>query len=301
MPKQHKANSLTAPARQLALRNLKQTLASSKAVWYDAVPKTLAAILTQERITKVVLLAATAKSSKLLECTTKSLIRSIADAVTLGLEPGGPLGHAYLVPFRDSATGTYVAQLIIGYRGYIALARRSGEITSVEAYCYHANDTFRIRLGTESIIEHEPCMDGERGALRGVYCVAKFRDGGHHMDFMTKADVEKIRAFSKAGNSGPWVTNYDEMARKSVVRRASKYWPLSADLAEALAYDEEEQQSAEDVANVIDMSFEEADSPEPTEAQSIDEPADKEPESNAGDDSGSSIADYQDRIKKFIS
>ncbi len=216
----------------------------------DALPATVAKYLTPERLTKITL-AAISRSPYLLQCTPESVLRSVMDAATLGLEPGGPLGHAYLVPFKNKEK-IYEAQLIIGYRGLIALARRSGNIQSVIANVVYSNDSLKVNL-SEGTIEHAPYMPAlptpdemakltpnqidamvDRGRIIAVYCVAKFVGGGQHVDFMTVGDVEKIRKRSRAADNGPWQTDYNEMARKTVVRRAAKFWPLSTELANAM-------------------------------------------------------------------
>ena len=224
-------------------------LATQQPAFASALPSTVRKYLTAERITKITLLAIS-RSPSLLKCTPTSILRCVMDAATLGLEPGGPLGHAYMVPFKNH--GVDEAQLIIGYRGFIALARRSGEIESVVANAVYSRDTLRVSL-SEGKIEHSPFMPPippdevffkmtpaevdtllDRGRLIAVYCVAKFIGGGQHVDFMTVGDVEKVRMRSRARDDGPWVTDYTEMARKTVVRRAAKYWPLSTELADAL-------------------------------------------------------------------
>ena len=235
-----------------ALAPFREALARSQASFAEALPATVRKYLTPERLTKITL-AAISRSPQLLECTPESVLRSVMDAAALGLEPGGPLGQAYLVPFRNK--GKPEAQLIIGYRGLITLARRSGEIESVASNVVFARDRFRCDLAT-GLLEHEPFFaelpDGasqmsdddidaacDRGKPIAVYCVAKFVGGGQHVDVMTMADCEKIRRQSKAADSGPWANFYLEMCRKSVTKRAAKYWPLSIELADAMERDDQ--------------------------------------------------------------
>lgn len=247
------------------LEPFRQALAAQEAAFRAALPVTVAKYMTPDRIAKVVL-SALAKTPALMQCTQPSILRAVMDAVSLGLEPAGPLGHAYLVPFKKNkkdAAGNWTshmeAQLIIGYRGFIALARRSGEIQSVNANVIYSRDRYRVNLA-EGTVEHEPYMPPmptpeeaeangldpielmHRGQPIAVYSVAQFVGGGRHVDFMTIGDVERIRARSKSGEDGPWKTDYDEMARKTVVRRAAKYWPLSTELSQAF-----EHESADDV------------------------------------------------------
>lgn len=174
-----------------------------------------------------------AKNPLLQKCTPVSVFGAIIQASQLGLEIG-VLGQAYLVPYRNSKNNAYEAQFIPGYKGLIGLARRSGEVTSIETNIVYANDRFDLKLGLDTSVEHVPNLDGDRGAPRLVYGVAKFRDGGHHFEWMTMGDVNKIRARSKASSNGPWVTDYEQMVRKTLIRRMSNYLPMSIELQQAI-------------------------------------------------------------------
>lgn len=181
---------------------------------------------------------------KLQTCQVESFMGAIMQCAQLGLEPGGALGHAYILPYEKRAKrgGQWVterveAQLIVGYRGMIDLARRSGQIVSIGARSVHQNDSFRFSYGIEETIEHTPA-DGDRGELTHVYAVARLKGGGYQLEVMSRADVDKIRARSKSKDSGPWVTDYEEMAKKTVVRRLFKYLPVSIELQRAVALDE---------------------------------------------------------------
>lgn len=201
----------------------------------EVVPKHV----TPERLLKVAL-SSVLKTPALMQCTQQSLVQALIQLGEVGLEPGGGLGLAYLVPYKMK-NGTTVAQAIIGYRGYIHLARRSGELESVSARVVHAKDRFNAVFGLNEQLEHVPSEEPDAGKPRLVYCVAKFKDGGHHIEVMTWAEVQKIRQRSKAKDSGPWVTDPEEMAKKTVVRRAQKYWPLaSEDMARANEIDDEQ-------------------------------------------------------------
>lgn len=183
-----------------------------------------------DRISRVAL-AAIGRSSDLLACSVPSLLQALAQAAQLGLEIGGALGEAYLVPYKGAAT------LIVGYRGLLSLARRSGQIASIEARVVRDGDRFAVRYGTTPEIAHEPAI-GSGGSLVAVYAVARLTDGMVQSEVMSRAEIDAIRARSKTSGSGPWVTDYDEMARKTVVRRLAKYLPMSADLADALTVEE---------------------------------------------------------------
>jgi recombination protein RecT len=152
----------------------------------------------------------------------------------LGVEPNGPLGEGYLVPYKNK--GRYEAQLIIGYRGLINLARRSGMVSEIYAHCVYENDTFEIELGTDPHIKHRPALS-DRGDMIGAYAVYSTTEGSKDFEYMSKEEIDRIRASSRAGNNGPWVQWYEEMARKTVIRRLSKRMPMSVEMAQAVEID----------------------------------------------------------------
>lgn len=192
----------------------------------DTVPLTARKYLTPERIVRIVV-TASSRNQKLLQCRPQTILQSVVDLVQLGLEPGGPLGQAYLVPYGQDCTP------MVGYQGYLALARRSGEIDSVFAQIIYSKDTYKIRYGDNPSIEHEPCISGERGEPVAAYCVAKFKGGGSHLEVMTVDEIDSVRKRSRASNNGPWVTDWGQMARKTVIKRARHYWPMSVEMAQA--------------------------------------------------------------------
>lgn len=187
-----------------------------------------------------VALGAMSRNPTLFDCATESVVKSMLDAAELGLEPSGLMGQAYLVPYRNR--GTLEAQLIVGYRGLAELARRSGDVAAVEARVVRQRDTFGVEYGTQPTIQHVPYIAGVGGAplsgddsapvdgagpLVAVYAVLTLRDGTRIIDVMTATEVDAVRKRSKASDIGPWVTDYLEMARKTVLRRALKYAPVS--------------------------------------------------------------------------
>lgn len=196
-----------------------------------ALVKMLPKHVSLERLCAVALNAAS-QNPLLLQCSSNSIIRALLAGAQLGLEPGGPLGAAYMVPYRTKS-GAYEAQLIPGYRGLIELARRSGVVKHIEARCVYSMDECRIEYGLNPTIEHEPSfVDDDK--LQMVYAIAILSDGSKIFEVMTKLQVEAIRARSKAKEFSPWNTDYEEMAKKTVVRRLCKYLPLSVELSSAL-------------------------------------------------------------------
>jgi recombination protein RecT len=162
----------------------------------------------------------------------------------MGLEPNTVLGHAYLVPFntkRKDANGNErwvnSVQVIIGYKGLIDLARRSGQIVSIAAHEVCTNDKFELVYGLDEKLIHTPAL-GERGDIIGFYSVAKLKDGGHCFEFMSMHQVQEImKATQSKGKYGPWQDHFTEMGRKTVIRRLAKYLPLSIEFQTAAALD----------------------------------------------------------------
>mgnify|MGYP002766390505 CR=1 FL=1 len=200
-----------------------------------ALPKSM----TADRLTRIVMTECR-KAPALLKCAPESFYGAVLQCAALGLEPGSALGHCYLLPFGNGKDkqGRPNAQLIIGYRGMIDLARRSGQIVSLSAYCVHAQDTFNYQLGLDPDIQHVPASTADRGPVTHVYAVAKLKGGGIQFEVMSRAEIEKVRSTSKAGNTGPWASHWEEMAKKTVIRRLFKYLPVSIEAVRAVEIDE---------------------------------------------------------------
>lgn len=194
--------------------------------------------MTADRMMRIAL-TEVRKVPALGQCNIESFMGAIMQCAQLGLEPGSALGHAYLLPFGNGKAkdGKSNCQLIIGYRGMIDLSRRSGQIVSLTARTVHENDTFKYEFGLEETMQHIPA-DGDRGKMTHVYAVAKLKGGGVQFDVMSRADVDKVRSTSKAGTNGPWVTHFEEMAKKTVIRRLFKYLPVSIEIQQAVTLDE---------------------------------------------------------------
>lgn len=176
----------------------------------------------------------------LAECSVPSVLGYFMQAAACGLEPGSTLGQCYPVPFNNRKTGQKEVQFIPGYRGLLSIARRSGEIASVIAECVYMNDEFSIEYGMEPKLIHKPCIDGDPGAFRGAYCIVRFKGEGIEptLMYMSKAKIDMVRNRSKASNYGPWVTDYEEMAKKTVFRKMFKWLPISIEQQRAAAVDD---------------------------------------------------------------
>lgn len=198
--------------------------------------KALPSVITPERFTRIATTALT-KNPQLAECTPASFFGSLLSAAQLGLEPNTQLGQAYLIPYRNYKTGAVECQFQVGYRGLIELAHRSGELKSIEAHCVYENDDFEYELGLEPVLKHKPAME-HRGKIVWVYAVYHLVNGGYGFEVMSVDDINNHRAkFSKAKNS-PWDTNWEEMAKKTVVKKALKYAPMSSEFIRATSSDE---------------------------------------------------------------
>lgn len=236
---------------QSKVANIRTMLERSR----DQIKKALPAHLTADRLLRVAM-TSIQKTPKLLDCTQQSLLACIMTCAQLGLEPDQFLGQAYLVPFKDTKKGVTICTLIPGYRGYIALARRSGEVQTVSSHVVYERDTLELEYGVEDKLRHKPTMEGEPGNPIGAYCIFKYKDGSYSFDFMSVAEIEKIRARSKSANDGPWATDWGEMAKKTVIKRHSKLAPLSVEFAKAVAL-EDRAMSGESQADILGLESDE--------------------------------------------
>jgi len=214
--------------------------------------------MTADRLARIAL-TEIRKIPKLAQCDQTSFLGAIMQVAALGLEPGGALGHAYLIPFdkntKDSS-GNWnkrtEVQLIIGYRGMIDLARRSGQIVSLSARIVYAKDKFSYAYGMEETLEHVPYEGVDPGEMTHVYAVAKLVGGGVQFEVMSRAKVEAVRDGSQGYKSAvegakkynkeassPWISHFDEMAKKTVIRQLFKYLPVSIEIQSAVGLDEQ--------------------------------------------------------------
>jgi len=191
----------------------------------DQIQKVLPITMQSERFIRVAL-TTIRKSPKLQQCNPLSVCSAIMQAAQLGLEFSDAMGHAYLVPYGNEAT------LLIGYRGLIELARRSGHIRKMESRVVYEGDFFDYDFGIESKLVHRPC--GKSTNVVHFYAIAFLADGSHQFEVMSKEQIDEHRdKFARKG-SDAWGKSYEEMGRKTVVRRLLKMLPLSTDLANAI-------------------------------------------------------------------
>jgi recombination protein RecT len=217
-------------------------------LWNDAAKTQLqqvaAAHMKPERMMRL-MANAIRTTPKLGECDPMSLLGGLMTCAGLGLEPNTIMGHAYLIPFRNNRKNITEVQLVVGYKGLIDLARRSGHITSISANIHYSDDeVWEYEEGTEARLRHIP--GAQEGDKRHAYAIAKFRDGGHAYVVLPWAKVMKIRDGSQgwqtavkfgATDRNPWKSHEDEMAKKTAIRALAKYLPLSVEFRDALTVD----------------------------------------------------------------
>ena len=201
------------------------------------IKKALPSVITPERFTRITL-SALSVNPKLGDCTPKSFLGAMMTAAQLGLEPNTPLGQAYLIPYNNRRAGQMECQFQLGYKGMIDLAYRSGNVKTIDAQVVYSNDTFNVAYGIEPKLELIPAA-GDRGEPVAVYACFITKDGGYGFDVMSMEEVRKhARKYSQAYNNGPWQTNFEEMAKKTVLKRCLKYAPMSTDFVRGLSMDE---------------------------------------------------------------
>lgn len=223
-----------APAEPTRKQALTQLLDSNK----SAVGASLPTGYSQDRFVRLLLTAANTNPG-LFECDPRSFLAAGVGAAQLGLEPNDARGLAYLLPFNDRKRGKIV-QLIIGYKGMLDLARRSGMVSSINAFPVYEGDTFTYSLGLEPTLHHVPGDHDENpDDLTHVYAVAKV-NGDAQFVVMTRRQVDKVKASSQGAKSSysPWNTHYVEMALKTALRRLCKWLPQTVEMATAIDRDE---------------------------------------------------------------
>jgi recombination protein RecT len=225
--------------------------------------KVLPKHLEADRILRIAL-TEIRRNPKLLDASRESLLGAVMLSAQLGLEPG-PLGHCYLIPYYNSKTKSYEVQFQLGYKGMLDLVRRSGQIEMIDAHVVYENDEFDFQYGLEPKLYHKPVLQN-RGNPIAVYAVAKFKDGGFSYLVMSVEDVEKIRKRSKAADNGPWVTDWEAMAKKTAIKQLCKYLPLSIEVQRGLAADE----TTKKVDETIEQPAEILDQPDTTDWEVID-------------------------------
>ena len=200
----------------------------------------LPAHITPDKFIRTVLTAVT-QTPDLLQVDRRTLFNAAVKCATDGLIPDGREAALVVFNVKDKANGGWAksAQYMPMVRGLIKLARQSGEISTLSANIVYENDEYDYVLGDDERLMHRPNMDGDRGAPKLVYATVTFKDGSRQREVLTMADVAKARAVSKSKDGGPWTQWFDEMAKKTAIRRLLKYVSLSPDVERAASRDDE--------------------------------------------------------------
>lgn len=233
------------------------------------IKKALPNVITPERFTRMALTAVSV-NPKLAECTPRSFMGALMNAAQLGLEPNTPLGQAYLIPFKNK--GVMEVQFQIGYKGLIDLAYRSGEFLSIYAKEVYENDEFDYEFGLEPKLIHKPATSN-RGEVIAYYAVFKLVNGGFGFEVMSKDDImAHAKKYSQNYDSkySPWTNNFDEMAKKTVLKKVLKYAPIKVEFVRQLTEDETiKKELAEDMSEVQGIEVEYEIKEEQTEAEAV--------------------------------
>lgn len=191
------------------------------------------------------------KQPTLMECTPASFFGALVESAQLGLMPGTQ-GLSYFIPFRNNKTHCREVQLIPGYKGLVQLAYNSDKVDKVEAHMVYENDEFHYQLGLRLECTHIPAQ-GSRGGMTACYAIVKLASGEHLLEVMSLEEVEAHRnRYSKAAREGPWVTDFQPMALKTVLRKVLKLAPQSAELMRGIVLDEQAGSGQSQVLDVYD-------------------------------------------------
>lgn len=214
-------------------KNMKQWIKTME----PQIAKALPTVITAERFTRMAL-TAISTNPKLASCTPQSFMGALMNAAQLGLEPNTPLGQAYLIPFKNGKTGDLETQFQIGYKGLIDLAHRSGEFTNIYAKEVYEKDEFDYEFGLEPNLVHKPYTGEDRGKVIFYYAIYKLVNGGFGFEVMSVSDVTAhAKKFSQSFNNGPWRTNFDEMAKKTALKKVLKYAPIKTEFVRQMTED----------------------------------------------------------------
>jgi recombination protein RecT len=221
----------SAPATTTSARDLKTVLEQAQ----DRMAKVLPKHLTPERMIQVVSTMAF-KTPALRQCDPNSVLACVLQLSELGLELSPTLGEAYLIPRKGVCT------FLPGYRGLVKLAMQSGDVLAVRSSLVRQGDLFSVAYDPDLVFQHVPSLDTEEREVTHVYAIARLKNGERLIEVMTRDEVNRIRSRSSAANDGPWKTDWNEMARKTVMRRLCKSLPRSYELNRAIEADEAEYQ-----------------------------------------------------------
>lgn len=188
-----------------------------------------------EKFTRVAL-TAIQNAPDLMEADRRSLFGACVRLAQDGLLPDGREAALVIFNTKDRNGGwTKKVQAMPMIAGVLKKVRQSGEVSKVSAQVVYENDQFTVRYGFDEDVEHSPPpLDKPRGKAIGAYATAVLKDGSKLLEVMSLEEINKVRNVSRSKDKGPWVDWWEEMARKTVMRRLSKRLPMSTDLEEQI-------------------------------------------------------------------
>lgn len=207
------------------------------------------------------------QNPELAQCDFKSLCVCLFNLAALGLEPGGPLAMAYLIPRKkkgvklpngDWDNNAKECTVIISYRGLMALARRSGEVLEIHVEAVRQNDEFKCTLGLSRELVHIPVWDDS--PITHVYATALLKGGGHQFLVMTKTHIDRVKEENAQGwdkASSPWVTDWEAMAKKTVIRQFYKLLPVSTEMADSARAEDNSEDALNGEFTVVETEIKE--------------------------------------------
>ena len=196
------------------------------------IAKVLPAHVTPERMIRTAL-TATLRVPNLAKCDESSFFQCMMQLSQLGLEPDGRRAH--LIPFLNRKQNRYECQLVIDYKGIVDLILRTGKVSAIHCDKICDNDDFEYDCGT--VVKHKINFREPRGNAYAYICIITLKDGSRKCEVMTLGEVESIRNRSQA-KTGPWQTDFDEMAKKTVFKRAAKWVEWSTEVKQAIDADD---------------------------------------------------------------
>ena len=261
------STAVAAPAPKAAVvpngqkRTIKALLEGES--FHQAIAKTLPKHLKPERFIRVALLAMQ-KTPKLAKCTEASFFNCLIQLSSLGLEPDGRLAH--LIPFDNRKEGTTECTLIVDWKGLKELVLRTGLISYVHADVVCEGDLIEYNAGELKthvpwFLRRDADKPAEEGDVFAAYALARMKDGSTQCVVMSTGEIEGIRQRSKSKDSGPWVTDLNEMRKKTVFRRLAKWLPMSPEIRDVVESGDDiidipgRNAKAKDTADAVPLSF----------------------------------------------
>lgn len=267
---------ITTPAKKPISERTLADLLNDKAI-KEQIKRALPKQLEADRFMRV-MLTELRTTPALANCSPESFLSALMQSAQLGLEVGNGLGHAYLIPFGNGkdTQGRANVQLIIGYRGMLDLIKRSGQVSKLSVRAVHEKDDFHYEYGLNEDMKHLPTIEAETGELTYVYAVVHMKDGTKQFEVMSRKQIEEIRLQSKASGASTWKNHFEEMAKKTVVRRLFKYMPISVEMERAIILDERAEANMDQQTHILfedDSIIDMPTNPEPMNKETLSDEA----------------------------